>query len=73
MIFLPQNDVKTAEKALIVPESPQAFSKHETKTNNSNALPKLGIKANNFSAYGLLISLLGLILMKLGRGKVANE
>ena len=41
--------------------------------NNSNVLPKLGIKANNFSAYGLLISLLGLILMKLGRGKVANE
>ena len=47
--------------------------KNEIKTNNSNALPKLGIKANNFSAYGLLISLLILILMKLSRGKVANE
>lgn len=73
VIFSPQNDVKTAEKASIVPESPQAFSKNEIKTNNSNALPKLGIKANNFSAYGLLISLLILILMKLSRGKVANE
>ena len=73
MVFLPQNDVKTAEKALIIPESPQVFSKNEIKTNNSNVLPKLGIKANKFSAYGLLISLLGLILMKLGRGKVANE
>lgn len=72
MIFSPQTDVRTAEKT-IVSESPQVFSKNEIKTNNSNALPKLGIKENNFSFYGLLISLLGLILMKLGRGKVANE
>lgn len=72
VIFSPQTDVRTAEKT-IVSESPQAFPKNEVKTNKSNALPKLGIKENNFSAYGLLISLLGLILMKLGRGKVANE
>lgn len=72
VISSPQTDVRTAEKT-IVSENPQVFSKNEIKTNNSNALPKLGIKANNFSAYGLLISLLGLILMKLGRGKVNEE
>lgn len=72
VISSPQTDVRTAEKT-IVSESPQAFPKNEVKTNKSNSLPKLGIKENNFSFYGLLISLLGLILMKLGRGKVANE
>lgn len=72
VIFSPQTDVRTAEKT-IVSENPQAFPKNEVKTNKSNTLPKLGIKANNFSAYGLLISLLGLILMKLGRGKVNEE
>lgn len=72
VISSPQTDVRTAEKT-IVSENPQAFPKNEVKTNKSNTLPKLGIKENNFSFYGLLISLLGLILMKLGRGKVANE
>ncbi|MGV3354552.1 bacteriocin biosynthesis protein [Streptococcus orisratti] len=72
VISSPQTDVRTAEKT-IVSENPQAFPKNEVKTNKSNTLPKLGIKENNFSFYGLLISLLGLILMKLGRGKAANE
>ncbi len=72
MVYSKQEDAKNVEKALVVTESPQVFSKNEIKTNNNNVLPKLGIKANNFSAYGLLISLLGLILMKFGRGK-ANE
>lgn len=73
VIFSPQDDVKTAEKASIFPESSQDFSKKEIKTNDSNTLPKLGIKTNNFSVYGLLISLLGIILMKFSKGKINEE
>lgn len=73
VIFSSQDDVKTAEKSSSVPESSQDFSKKEIKTNNSNTLPKLGIKTNNFSVYGLLISLLGIILMKFSKGKINEE
>ena len=73
VIFSSQDDVKTAEKSSSVPESSQDFSKKEIKTNNSNTLPKLGIKTNNFSVYGLLISLLGIILMKFSKGKLSKN
>lgn len=73
VIFSSQDDVKTAEKSSSVLESSQDFSKKEIKTNNSNTLPKLGTKTNNFSVYGLLISLLGIILMKFSKGKINEE